>query len=180
MKVLISIVAIFFLSLSFGYVVNQQTQFPISQQASDQNNPVDIPKKIIEIKPMNDSADNRIATYTLWLMLFTGVLAVSTILLWFETRSTGKTSEIAANAAKASAKATERSVEIMDDAANKQLRAYLGIAGITINSKNIYMMNKKIEDNSDLSHEDKIIFNIKNYGLTPANGMVVTTKAIPR
>ena len=73
---------------------------------------------------------------------------------------------------------TKKLKEGADDTAKRQLRAYLGISGIVINSKNITALDRVIENNAEISREDIITFNIKNYGATPANKVRLTTKPL--
>lgn len=89
--------------------------------------------------------DDPIVRYTLWLMIFTGILAASTIGLWLSTRATGRD--------------IEKAVGIMSDTAQKQLRAYV-----------FPKHDKPMFYNSDgyLTAQIKI----KNFGQTPAYNLM--------
>lgn len=97
---------------------------------------------------------------------FTGVLMLANILLWLTTRglvteakNAGDTAKIAADAAKESADATKASVSAMQDTAERQLRAYIGIQSIEL-----------VDLEVGKSPKTKLVF--KNYGATPAYGLV--------
>jgi hypothetical protein len=70
--------------------------------------------------------DDRLARYTLWLVVFTAVLAASTILLWIETRRAGKRQshdmEASVRVANRSAQAAEGAANAADLSAKAALR----------------------------------------------------------
>lgn len=97
--------------------------------------------------------------YTFWLMIFTGVLAISTIGLWIVTFLAGKDTKKAADSAQKSADVAERTVETMADTAQRQLRAY-----VFTKLDNQFI----ISSNGILS----VTIKIKNFGQTPAYDLV--------
>lgn len=111
-----------------------------------------------------------------WLVYLTAALALLAaaqivVFIWQlrMMRSSLKDAEDAANAAKESATAAKESVETARDTAKKQLRAYLGVSGITIEISN---------PESPTSHADGIFWDftrlaIRNAGQTPARNVKV-------
>jgi len=94
--------------------------------------------------------------YTFWLMIFTGVLAISTIGLWVVTLFARKDTKKAVGAAQKSADAAEKIVLTMQDTAQRQLRAYICIPGATI----------KLIKKSDSMYAH-VVLRYKNAGQTP-------------
>lgn len=120
------------------------------------------------------TTDNRIARYTLWLTILTGVLAVATIALfvvtWSIAESTRQTSDDTRRAIEASnrqAAAAEhanetakRAVDITQDTAKRQLRAY-----IAFSDEKKRGLDRKLEP---LAEDEFAILAYKNTGTTPA------------
>ena len=76
-----ALILLVFLWLTLLPIPQNNNQYESAQKASD--------NKSADIRP---SADNQIAAYTFWVMIFTGVLAVSTIGLWRATYNIAKDS----------------------------------------------------------------------------------------
>jgi hypothetical protein len=111
-----------------------------------------------------EPTDEKIAIYTEVLAWFTGVLAlISLVQIAFLFRA-DNTARIAANAARAT-------VNSMDDTAQKQLRAYVGIFDILLECKNLTVAKyePKTEIIAGTVHDDFIVITMKNFGSTPAN-----------
>ncbi len=110
-----------------------------------------------------ESAEQAIARYNLWLMIFTGVLAfVSLIQIGFLISADRVASE-AANAARQSADATRNSVKLAEKTAERQLRAY------------VFLDSEKIIEKLRVAagEEPSFLLRVKNFGLTPAYNFVV-------
>jgi len=107
--------------------------------------------------------DDPMIHYTFWLMIFTGVLAISTIGLWFVTFLAGKDTKKAADAAQKSADVAEKTVETIADTAQKQLRAYVFT---------------KLDNKFTISSDDilSVTIQIKNFGQTPADDLIASLK----
>ena len=103
--------------------------------------------------------DDPMIRYTFWLMIFTGVLAISTIGLWIVTFFAGKDTKKAANAAQKSADVAEKTVETMAETAQRQLRAYVFLKH-----------DKPLTYNAKGCLTSGII--IKNFGQTPAYNLM--------
>jgi hypothetical protein len=102
-----------------------------------------------------ERADEAIASYTLWLMLFTGVLAfVALIQIGFLIRADETASETA-NAAKDSADVARDAVKLSDKTAERQLRAYVNNVSTIIR-------------NVEVGKVPEVRVEIKNWGQTPA------------
>jgi len=97
------------------------------------------------------TVDNPVNVYTALLTFFTAVLAISTIGLWVETKRTSNVAKTSAEAAKKSADIAERSLVDLE-----------GPMLYPVIDKNHL---KSISNKTDIF---TIIFNIKNYGRTPA------------
>jgi hypothetical protein len=115
----------------------------------------------------NGTADDRIADYTLWLERLTGLLAFSTIGLWWVTERTLRhartDSERQADdmrasiaAASSAAEAAQKTVEKMTDTGERQLRAYVHI------SEGRVVFDER---------GTRVDFKFKNFGATPASGV---------
>jgi hypothetical protein len=89
------------------------------------------------------------AYFTFWLVIFTGVLAVSTIGLWLVTGT-------AARAARDSADVAAEQVKLAKETAARQLRAYVHLESITMFHAN------------DSKFVPIIVIKYKNFGVTPA------------
>lgn len=85
------------------------TGFSVSSFSPRQIDYATGPQSTEQAKPegpqVSNGAEQQIATYTLWLMIFTGILGASTILLWWETKQGGRVTDRLAKAAELSAKA---------------------------------------------------------------------------
>jgi hypothetical protein len=104
--------------------------------------------------------DERIASYTGWLAVFTCALVViSGCQIYFLTRA-DKTARISADAAKDAAEAMRRSVTVSADTAKRQLRAYVNVA------------TASVYDPADPERR-KVAIEIKNFGHTPAHKNII-------
>jgi hypothetical protein len=94
------------------------------------------PKEAAQNKASNGADDDRIADYTWWVAVFTGVLGISTIGLWFVTWQSVRHAKadsvrqarqlrVSNIAAIRAATAGEKTIERMDKTAAHQLRAYV-------------------------------------------------------
>lgn len=105
---------------------SQPSDQPSEQQAAEKNKTENSTNK--NDKTLWDSwFPDSISLYTLFLAVFTAVLAVGGI---YQLKFLGRAEQIAAtaaNAAKDSAKAAKNAVELSDKTAEKQLRAYVSI-----------------------------------------------------
>jgi hypothetical protein len=104
--------------------------------------------------PSPEKADDRIATYTLWLAVFSGALVIVSAVQMRALIKTDKTASRTADAARDTAKATGDSVTLASNNAERQLRAYVHIHKAVRLSPHHPAPNFALE--------------IKNYGHTPA------------
>ncbi len=110
---------------------------------------------------LDRTAEDPVAFFTLWLTLFTGILAAFTIWMALSTKDLRDFAEEQARdmkesiaAAKASAEAAQKAVEVSDATAQRQLRAYL-------------LPDRAVVPRSDVSLSE-VEIKIKNFGQTPA------------
>jgi hypothetical protein len=87
--------------------VNTQLQHGDNSRIDTKGNAL---KAIPAAPAQKASDDDSMVRYTFWLMVFTGLLSVSTILLWTTTFRAAKDTRIAADAAKKSAEISERAL----------------------------------------------------------------------
>ncbi len=114
-----------------------------------------------------ESADERIADYTLWLDWVTFALAASTLGLWVatwrglvaqsrDTRRSLKIAKAAADAAHRSADIAKKQIALAETAAETPLRAYIAVSSITYTGNGVVKIK------------------LVNKGKTPAQGMVLS------
>jgi hypothetical protein len=101
-----------------------------------------------------EKADDRIANYTLWLAVFSGLLFVTSVVQWRALIKTDQTAQRTADAAIDTAKATGDSVTLASNNAERRLRAYVHIHKAVRISPHHAAPNFALE--------------VKNYGHTPA------------
>ncbi|WP_338827224.1 hypothetical protein [Bradyrhizobium sp. 27S5] len=127
-------------------------------------------------KSKKEEADEALANYTLWLMVFTGVLAFATVGLGIATMFLYATGEkqfrfairsgvrqfrdmqASIGISRKSANAATASVEHAEKTAQLQLRAYIGVSEVRI-----YHANGEWQPNIQISY--------RNYGQTPAHAL---------
>jgi hypothetical protein len=75
-----------------------------------------------------EKADDRIATYTLWLAVFSALLVIVSVVQWTALIKADKTARRTADAARDTARATGESVTLASNNAERQLRAYVYVS----------------------------------------------------
>jgi hypothetical protein len=116
------------------------------------------------------AADEKIATYTLALAIFTALLVLVSAFQIAFLIGADETARVAANAAQQSAEAAKQAIELSDKTAIRQLRAYV-YATLTIVA---YPFPPKEPDRYGIG------FEIKNSGQTWARNVRMRTAVIPR
>ena len=107
-----------------------------------------------------------VAFFTFWLVVFTGGLGVSTVLLWRagerQIELVRETSVAQSRDMKASVAAAEAAVNVAQDTAKRQLRAYVTVNGVI-----------RTRDPGDLNGEGfAVLIDVKNNGQTPASDLL--------
>jgi hypothetical protein len=145
-----------------NYTANNQQQIADHLTSSDNSAIAQQTKP-----PTNDKSDKKDSNTTInwWIAVFTAVLALAAVAQFFTTliqlrrlRQTVEVTKEAANAAKKSADATERTVLTMQATAQRQLRAYVCVPGAIIK------MLKKTD--GTYAH---VVLTYKNAGQTPGH-----------
>jgi hypothetical protein len=115
--------------------------------------------------------EEAIARYNLWLMIFTGVLAFVALIQIGFLISADNTASNTARAAKESADAAKEAVELSNKTAERELRAYMGIA-------NLGTRFEKFQTAEDKIIEGRVQIYTVNYGKTPAHNATLWAREL--
>jgi hypothetical protein len=148
------------------------------------------PKEAAQNKASNGADDDRIADYTWWVAVFTGVLGISTIGLWFVTWQSVRHAKadsvrqarqlrVSNIAAIRAATAGEKTIERMDKTAAHQLRAYVFVHRTALE------LTKKAQSAGTIGGlfpiprypTGRVSYAYENTGQTPAKNVRVAVRA---
>jgi hypothetical protein len=165
--------AIFYLGIASPLIVNAPTIFSSHEQQIEQSGSENSEEDQDVSAPK--STEDALAQYTLWLVVFTAVLALSTIGLWLQTtrlaegaevqaadiRAQIKATEDMARASQQSANAADKAIETQTGAWIKQLRPFVSVKGFIT----LVALDNEIDRNIQGFH---IRATLENTGQTPA------------
>jgi hypothetical protein len=101
-----------------------------------------------------------------YVALFTGVLAIGTLALWWSTRKLWRV--------------TDKTLRHSEDTARRQLRAYVGLEKLSFELTNENNPSFVLDlQTHGVTHEDFIAVKIRNFGPTPASDVCVFVYAAP-
>lgn len=167
-----SLCMMFYLGVLGPVIINSPVLFSHSQE--QQTDPAEYSQKNANV-PAAQGGDQALASYTLWLVIFTAMLAASTIGLWLVTAKTlrhakneawmnARNMRASISAANVSAQAAVDALTHARESSERELRAYV----MHFSADLFYAGNLPKNPKVNWTEQAAVSLVIKNEGLTPA------------